>query len=157
VTTTGVTLNQGFAGTRGASVLTLTQDATIANQFDVPAATTFTPDQVTTLLQGQLYAIAVSAAYRNGEVRGQLAPPNIAVVGTQLNGSQEVPPLTNNAGGEGFAFTTIDDSANTVTSVVVPLGFNDITDVEIDTGGIGATGSKLIALTNSAATPGQSP
>jgi hypothetical protein len=155
VTTTGVTINQGFAGTSGASVLTLTQDATIANQLDVPAATTFTPDQVTTLLQGQLYAIAVSAAYPYGEVRGQLAPPNIAVVGTQLNGSQAVPPLPDNAGGEGFAFTTIDDSANTVTSVVVPIGLNDITDVEIDTGALGATGSKLVALTNSAATPWQ--
>ena len=152
VTATGITINQAFAGATGASVITLMQNATITNEFDVPSGTTLTADQVTTLLQGGLYVIATSAANPNGEVRAQLTPSNITVVWTTLAGSQEVPPVTITA--TGVAAITVDSVANTVTVNLNTTGVSDATDAEIDTGAAGATGPKLVALTASMANTG---
>jgi hypothetical protein len=152
VTATGISINQGFAGATGASVITLMQNATITNEFDVPAGTTLTADQVTALLQGGLYVIATSAANPNGEVRAQLAPSNITVVWATLAGSQEVPPVTITAAG--VAAITVDSIANTVTVNLNTTGVSDATDAEIDTGASGATGPKLVALIANTANTG---
>lgn len=87
VTATGVTLNSGFAGATGASVVTLTKNTTITNEWDLPSSAMLTADQVTALLQGGLYVEAISAANPTGEVRGQLAPSNITVTWAALAGS----------------------------------------------------------------------
>ena len=147
VTATGVTLNAGFAGSTGAGVITLTKNATITNEWDLPASAMLTAEQVTALLEGGLYVQAVSAANTGGEVRGQLAPPNITVVWAALTGSQEVTPVTTTA--TGTAALTVDSVANTLTVYLNTTGVTAPTGAEVDTGAKGAAGTKLVALTQS--------
>ena len=152
VTATGVTLNSGFAGATGASVVTLTKNTTITNEWDLPSSAMLTADQVTALLQGGLYVEAISAANPTGEVRGQLAPSNITVTWAALAGSGEVTPVTTTA--TGVAAVTVDSVANTVTVYLNTTGVTDATGAEVDTGAPGATGAKLVALTQSTTAPG---
>ena len=152
VTATGVTLNSGFAGATGASVVTLTHNATIANEWDLPASAMLTAEQVTTLQQGGFYIQAVSAANPNGAARGQLTLSNITVTWATLAGSQEVTPVTTTA--TGTAAVTVDSVANTVTVYLNTTGVTDATGAEVDTGAKGAAGTKLVALTQSTTAPG---
>ena len=147
VTATAVTLNSGFAGSTGASIVTLTKNATITNEWDLPSSALLTAEQVTSLLQGGIYVLATSAANTTGEVRGQLTPSNITVVWTALAGSQEVPAVTITA--TGTAAVTVDSMANTVTVYLNSTGITDATGAELETGAAGAVGAKLVALTQS--------
>ena len=152
VTAAGVTLNAGFAGTTGSSVVTLMKNATITNEWDLPSSTMLTAEQVTALLQGGIYVLATSAANPTGEVRGQLTPPDITVAWAALAGSQEVPAVTTTA--TGMAAATVDSVANTVTVYLTTTGVVNPTGAELDTGAQGATGTKLVALTQSTTTMG---
>ena len=145
VTATGVTLNSGFAGSTGASVVTLVKNTTITNEWDLPASAMLTAEQVVALLEGGLYVQAVSAAHTGGEVRGQLAPPNITVAWAALAGSQEVTPVTTTA--TGTAALTIDSVLNILTVYLNTTGVTGPTGAEVDTGAKGAAGTKLVALT----------
>jgi CHRD domain/Bacterial Ig domain len=145
VTATAVTINEAFAGNTGASLITLAANAGTAGEWDVPAGALLTADQVTALLQGKLYVIAMSAANPSGELRGQITPANVTVTFAALAGSQEVPPVTISA--SGVAAATVDALANTVTVHVNATGVDDATAAEVDTAATGATGPKLVALT----------
>jgi hypothetical protein len=152
VTATGVGLYEGFAGATGMSVVTLTQNATTAGEWDLSANAMLTADQVTALLQGGIYLSAASTANPNGEIRGQIVPSNITVAWTTLSGAQEVPPVTITAAG--VAATTVDSVANTVTLYINSTGVNDATGAELDTGAQGAVGIKLVALAKSSVNMG---
>jgi hypothetical protein len=145
VNATAVTINEGFAGSTGAGVITLTANAGTAAEWDVASGALLTPDQVTALLEGRLYVIATSAANPAGELRGQITPANVTVTFAALAGSQEVPPLTSSAAG--VAAATVDALANKLTVHVNSTGVNDATAAEVDTAAAGATGPKLVALT----------
>ena len=147
VTATAVTLNSGFAGTTGASIVTLTKNATITNEWDFPTSAMLTAEQVTSLLQGGIYVLATSAANPSGAVRGQLTPSNITVVWAALAGSQEVPAVTITA--SGTAAVTVDSVADTVSVYLNTTGITDATSAELETGAQGAVGTKLVALTQS--------
>ncbi len=152
VSATAVTINEAFAGSTGASVITLAANASTAGEWDVPAGALLTADQVTALLEGKLYVLAISAANASGELRGQIAPANVSVTFANLAGSQEVPPVTISA--SGVAATTVDNVANTVTVHVNATGVNDATAAEVDTAATGAAGPKLIALTKDSVNAG---
>jgi hypothetical protein len=145
VSATAVTINEAFAGTSGAGVITLTANAGTAGEWDVPAGALLTADQVTALLEGKLYVVATSAANPAGELRGQITPANVTVTFAALAGSQEVPPVANAA--SGMAAATVDASANKLTVHLNSTGVNDATAAEVDTAAAGATGPKLVALT----------
>jgi len=145
VTATAVTLNEAFAGATGAGVITLAANGVTAGEWDVPAGALLTADQVTALLQGKLYVIAVSAADPAGEIRGQITPDNVTVIFSDLAGSQEVPPVTVTA--SGVAATTVDSAASTLTVHLNSTGVDDATAAELDTAASGATGPRLVALT----------
>jgi hypothetical protein len=145
VTATAVNLYEGFAGMAGGSLVMLTQNTTMAGEWDLSASAMLTADQVTALLQGGLYIQALSAANPAGEIRGQITPANISVVWTLLSGAQEVPPVTISAAG--VAATTVDSVANTVSVYILSTGVTDATAAELDTGATGKVGTKLVALT----------
>src|SRR6185312_1015591 len=75
---TAVSLNEAFAGNSGAPLITLHEGAG-SGEWDLPAAALLTAEQVTALLQGKLYLVAVSAAHPGGEVRGQVTPAGVMV------------------------------------------------------------------------------
>lgn len=145
VNATAVTINEAFAGSTGAGLITLAANAGTAGEWDVAAGALLTADQVTALLQGKLYVIATSAANPAGELRGQITPANVTVTFAQLAGSQEVPPVA--IAGSGMAAATVDALANKLTVHVNSTGVNDATAAELDTAAAGATGPKLVALT----------
>ena len=145
VTATAVTINEAFAGTTGAGVITLAANAGTAGEWDVPAGALLTADQMTALLQGKLYVIATSAANPAGEIRGQITPDKVTVIFSDLAGSQEVPAVTVTA--SGVAATTLDSAASTLTVHLNSTGVADATAAELDTAAAGAIGPKLVALT----------
>jgi mono/diheme cytochrome c family protein len=152
VTATAVTINEGFAGNSGATLITLTANAGTPGEWDVPAGALLTSDQLTALLQGKLYAIATSAANPGGEVRGQITPANVRVVFAALAGGQEVPAVTITAAG--VAAVTVDSTANTVSVHLHATGVDDATAAAVDTAAAGATGPQLTALTKDAVVAG---
>ena len=151
LTATAVTLNQAFAGEHGAVLVTLSPGGNGAG-WDVPAGALLTAEQVTALLQGGLYLTAATAANPDGELRGQIAPTNVAVIFSVLNGAQEVPSVASNA--TGVAATTVDTVANTLTVHVHATGVDDASAAEVDDGAAGATGPQLAALNRDDLDPG---
>jgi len=152
IVSTAVTINEGFAGAAGPGLVALARNGATAGEWDVPAGSLLTTDQVNALLQGKLYVKAASAANPNGEIRGQIAPANISVIFADLSGAQEVPAVGGAAAG--VAATTVDAQANTVSVHVHATGVDDATAAEVDNGAAGSTGTKLVALTQDAVQPG---
>ena len=145
LTATGAHVYEAFAGSTGASLITLAQNTSNASEWDVPAGALLTADQVSALLEGKLYVAVASAANPNGEIRGQILPSNVTVVWAALSGSEEVPPVTITA--SGVAATTVDSSANVVSVHINSTGVDDATVAQLDTGARGATGPTLLTLT----------
>jgi hypothetical protein len=118
-----VTINEGFAGSSGEAVIALAPHAGSAVEWEVPANTQLSADQVAALAQGRLYVIATSAAHPNGEIRGQLAPDNVRVTFSELSASPEAQALGMRA--SGVAATTVDTRAGTLTVHVNTAGVED--------------------------------
>jgi CHRD domain/Bacterial Ig domain len=145
ITPTGALVAEGFAGSTGTTLVTLTANGTTSAEWDVPPGSLLTADVVTALLQGKLYVTVQSAAHPNGEIRGQILPSNVTVVWTALTGSAEPTPVTIAA--SGVAATTVDATANTVSIHINSTGVNDATAANLDTGAISAVGTLLVSLT----------
>jgi CHRD domain/Bacterial Ig domain len=129
---TGVTINEGFAGSSGAAVIRLSPASSAAGEWQVPDGALLTPEQVNALTQGRLYVIATSAANPGGEVRGQIAPQNVIVSFSDLAASQEAAAMGIVA--SGVAATTVDTSANTLTIHVNSSGVDDAMSAQVSTG-----------------------
>ena len=134
-TANAVTINEGFAGSSGAAQIALTPRAAGGADWQVPARTLFTAEQLTALMQGGLYVIATSAAHPGGEVRGQLAPDNIKVSFSPLAAAPEAAELGITA--QGVAATTLDSAAGTLTIHVNSTGVDDA--MAAQAGGAGVT------------------
>ena len=143
-----VTLNEGFAGTSGDAVLALTPSAGKPGVWNVPAGAELTPQQLAALGQGKLYVIATSAAFPNGEIRGQLAPGSVQVSFTALKPTAEAAG-TFGAGVSAMAATTLDTGAGRLTVHVSSSGVEDTTAATVTSGG-----SKLAELSRDAVEPG---
>ena len=89
-TVTSAAIFQGFAGQTGTTQIPLTLNAANPKEWDVPTGTVLTPAQVTMLLQGSMYAQVASAAFPNGEIRGQIIPAGVSVTWSPVSGTQEV-------------------------------------------------------------------
>jgi hypothetical protein len=151
VRATAVTLNEAFAGNRGALLLALLPGAG-TGEWDVPAGALLTAEQITALLQGGLYLTASSAANPGGELRGQITPANVTVIFSAMSGAQEVPRVAINA--SGVAATTVDTVAHTLSVHVHASGVDDAMAGEVADGAPGATGARLEALTRDDIDPG---
>jgi len=148
---TAVSLNEAFAGNSGAPLITLHEGAG-SGEWDLPAAALLTAEQVTALLQGKLYLVAVSAAHPGGEVRGQVIPAGVMVSFAGMDGAQEVPPVSIAA--TGSAAVTVDTAAGTLTVHVHAAGVDDAMAAAVDDGAMGTTGGKLTALAKDPVDPG---
>jgi hypothetical protein len=118
-----VTINQGFAGSRGEAVVALAPRAGSQGVWDVPANVTLTAEQTVALGRGGLHVIAASAANPGGEIRGQLAPAGVHVSFSELSASPEARALGMLA--SGVAATTVDSRAGTLTVHVNSAGVED--------------------------------
>jgi hypothetical protein len=120
---THVSINEGFAGSSGASLIMLTPGAAGTLEWQLPAGALLTAEQLTALMQGRLYVVATSAAHPEGEVRGQLVPANIKVMFSPLSAAPAAAEL--GIAAHGMAATTLDTSAGTLTIHVNTSGVED--------------------------------
>jgi CHRD domain/Bacterial Ig domain len=136
-----VTINQAFAGATGPVVIRLAPGGA-SGEWAVPPGALLAADQLLALQHGGLYVIATSAAHPLGEIRGQIAPPNITVTFSELSRTNDVP--RESTGVRGVAATTVDTLARTLSVHVNSSGVDDADASEVDTGA--ARGAKLAAL-----------
>jgi hypothetical protein len=144
-TATSAAIFQGFAGQTGTIQIPLTQNGANPKEWDVPAGTVFTQPQLTMLLQGSMYIQVTSAAFPNGEIRGQVIPAGVTVTWSPLSGLQEVPIVATQA--TGTVATTVDILANNVSVFVNTTGVTGVTTAQLFNGAAGAVGTELVALT----------
>ena len=138
---TAVTINEGFAGAAGPALIRLSPSGDNTAQWEVPANALLTAEQLTALSQGKLYVIATSAANPRGEIRGQIAPDNVAVTFSTMAPAAEASSVSLAAGG--VVATTVDKSAYTLSIQVNSTGVDDADAAEVDSA---ATGRKLAVL-----------
>ena len=132
---TAVTLNEGFAGATGPTVVRLSPSAANATEWSVPAGALLTAEQLRSLAQGKLYVIAASAAHPRGEIRGQITPANVVVTFSAMalvRGAQGVA-----VGATGVIATTFDRSAHTLSIHVNSTGVEEADAAEVDSTGTG--------------------
>ena len=138
---TAVTINEGFAGATGPALIRLSPSGDNTAEWEVPADALLTAEQLTALSQGKLYVIATSAANPRGEIRGQIAPDNVAVTFSTMAPAAEARSVSLAA--EGVVATTVDKSAHTLSIHVNSTGVDDADAAQVDSA---ATGRKLAVL-----------
>ena len=151
VTLTGVTadtvsLAQGFAGEAGTEVVALTQDN--ASTWSVPANTTLSDAQRSSLDTGELFVQVSTAAAPMGALRGQIIPTDIVLIITDITEAQSIPPTGSSATAVGFV--TVNTSDGSLAARVNTSNFPDATIAHIHQMLAGATGGILINLSQDA-------
>ena len=141
LTATSVSINEGFAGASGPTLIRLTPSGDDASEWRIPANALLTAEQLTALSQGKLYVIATSAAHPRGEIRGQITPDNVAVTFSTMVPDPQAQSIS--AAASGVIATTVDKSAHTLSVHVNSTGVDDADAAAL---GSTATGRTLAAL-----------
>ncbi|MEL7020596.1 MAG: CHRD domain-containing protein, partial [Bacteroidota bacterium] len=156
----GAHLHLGYAGQNGAVIrslsITLDEDQK-GGQFLVENNTfELTEQERTALLNRQLYINIHSAAFPNGELRGQLLPPNTEVYVANLSGSEEVPAVI--SGGRGAVVLDLQDTILTVSGSFDQLDgtFAATTGAHLHLGLAGQNGDVIFPLQITVAEDGKS-
>lgn len=158
VTVSGITatlahIHDAFAGSAGPVIVNFVQSGTDPNRWDAEAGAILTADQINELLAGKLYVNVHSAAYPQGEIRGQLKPENISVVFTAMSGTEVVPAVTTAA--TGIAVTTVDATALMGTVHATATGVDDATEAHVHKAAAASNNAAaLFALTKDTVSPG---
>lgn len=145
VTVSGMTptmahIHSGVAGTNGAVLIDLVQVSGQANQYRVPDNTVLNPAQIAAFKSGGLYLNVHSAAFPNGEVRGQI---NREVQLARLSGLQELEQNKSTASGLGVI--AVDPDSRNAEVTVTYAGLTP-TMAHLHTGAIGTKGDVLIDM-----------
>ena len=148
VSATAAHIHDGVAGVNGGVIVPLAETTAGSGTWAVPAGTVLTEAQATAFAAGGLYFNAHSAANQGGEIRGQIGRQ---VFAAQLGAAQEVPINTSTATGNGFI--SFDPVTKAFTARLALSGIS-ATGAHIHTGAIGANGSVLFQLTETAAGSG---
>jgi hypothetical protein len=144
VVATAAHVHRAYAGANGPVLIELTADPAVAGRLNVPAGSTLTAEQVDALLDGELYLNAHSAAFPNGEIRGQILPAGWSVVPASLTGREQVPLLSTPITGSGAL--TIDPATRRVHAHVSLVGLDDATAAHVHRGIAGTNGAVIVSL-----------
>lgn len=148
---TGARVRQAFAGANGASLVSLVQDSADNTRFSVEGAG-LSQTAFDALLAGGVYLSVESASRPSGHVRGQVAPPGILVLFTDLEGLQEIPAVATNARGRGAV--TVNTTSRVASIHLNAQGANDATAAHLHSGVAGTAGGILVGLTQDGSAPG---
>lgn len=138
----------GFAGINGGIIVPLDPDATVANRFNVPAATVLSPVNLASFLAGGTYTNVHTAANPGGEVRGQIVAGDIDVVRCVATGDFEVPPVATAA--SGVVYTTVSTGITDTGAVVTNVrtsGLADANAAHLHQGFAGLNGGIIVPMT----------
>jgi CHRD domain/Bacterial Ig domain len=153
ITATLAHIHRGYAGTAGPVIVNFVRSPTDPTRWEPQAGGMLTADQITELMTGKLYVNVHSAAYPQGEIRGQIQPDNIDVVTSVMNGSAVVPAVTTAA--SGIAAATLDSLAGNATVHVNATGVDDATEAHVHKAAAGANNATaFISLSKDAANLG---
>jgi hypothetical protein len=149
---TGSHIHDGFAGQNGGVVVPLTQDGGDVGHWFAEGAQ-FDADGLAAYLTGRLYVNLHTPANPGGEVRGQIAPRDIRVLLSPMDGAQVVPAVVTTA--TGTAATTTDLASRSFVAFINATGVDDATSASIHTGAPGENGDEVLALQQTVGQPGQ--
>ncbi len=138
-------VHQGPAGVNGAILIGLNQDPSDVKHWQSDGAV-LDAAGLQAFDAAQLYINVHTPANPGGEIRGQIVPPNKAVLFVPLSGSEEVPPVVINA--RATAAITYDPSfaAGDIEVHINTLGLDDSVAAHVHQAPKGANGPVLIGL-----------
>ena len=142
-TVTALHIHQGFAGANGPVIAGFTVDNANGS---AQLSTTLNAAQLATFLQGGTYLNLHTAANPAGQLRGQIAPANIQVLFTRIEGQQENPPVATSSTGLGYL--TVNTATAAIVANVIVNGFTP-TMTHIHNGFAGENGPVIVGLTQS--------
>ncbi len=145
LTATAAHIHIADAGSNGPVIVPLTQSATDASIWAVPAGTVLTAAQADALAAGGLYFNAHSSEFPSGEVRGQIGRQ---VYNARLVGAQENPGNASTATAAGFV--SVDPTTNRYVARITVTGL-PATAAHIHTGAVGVNGGVTVPLTEATA------
>jgi hypothetical protein len=147
MTASAVHMHAGFPTISGTAIIALTLDPATSRWTVPPNATLTTANfdaQVNKLLSGQLYIDAHSAAYPEGELRGQLLTKAMSLVFGTLTGAKEVPQI--NSEGSGIVSILEDRAEQTFRIHARTIGLSDIRGIAVQRGPGDVTVSNVLFL-----------
>ena len=148
---TAAHLHDGYAGTSGGVAIGLSQDpGNVAHWSTVD--TPIDAAQLAALRSGQYYINIHTPANPGGEIRGQVAPPPVEVLFTNMSGGQEVPTVASAA--SALAASTVDLETGLLTIHVNASGATDATGAHIHLAFAGENGGVLVPLQQDAGDAG---
>jgi hypothetical protein len=138
-------VHDGIAGTNGPVLIGLNQDPADVKHWSSDAAV-LDATGLAAFDAGELYINVHTPANPNGEVRGQIVPPGMAVLFVPMSGDQEVPPVTTNA--RAVAAITLDPAFPTgdIAVHVNALGLDDAVAAHVHQAPVGANGPVVVGL-----------
>ena len=141
-----VKVNSGRLGMNGAEVVSLVQNDANKNLWSVKS--TFTDDNVKSLLQGSLYVLAATSTHTNGVLRGQiLSSEHYRILAFSLDSAQLVPSLENASSGNGYGAFNLMTKALELRIVTEQLTSTASASAKIHAGAIGQNGDSIYELT----------
>jgi hypothetical protein len=138
---TAAHIHSGGAGINGPIIFPLTETAAGSGVWVAAADATLSEAQLTLLREGGLYFNAHSAAFPNGEIRGQIAR-EVGIA--RLSGAEEVPPTPSTATGTA---TLVIDPRTRVASGSLMLSGLTANAAHVHIGAVGVNGPIIVPLT----------
>jgi hypothetical protein len=145
-------IHQGYAGENGPVLIGLEQDTLDLGHWSA-SGEQLDGAGLDAYLAGRLYVNLHTPANPGGEIRGQIAPRDIRVLFSALDGDQVVPPVTTAA--SGLAATTVDLASRRLVAFINADGVDDATSAGVHEGPMGENGAEVLALEQTPMQPGQ--
>jgi hypothetical protein len=137
-------VHQAFAGGNGGVELELEQDPNDVAHWFSSSNTVLDAAQLEALGAGSLYLNVHTPSNPAGEVRGQIAPDNIAVMRLAMTGMQAVPPVVSD--GSAMAAVTLNDATAGIFVNINTSGLDDAAAAHLHSGLAGTTGPIEVEL-----------
>jgi len=143
---TAAHIHHAIAGSTGGIVVTLSQDSSNADQFNIPSGTTLSTSEQSALLNSEYYINVHTAANASGEVRGQIVATNQEVIRVELNGDNQIPTAVTTSN-SGVAYITVNKSTREIRGNITNTGLDNATAIHIHDAFAGTNGSVVTGLT----------
>ena len=144
---TAAHIHTGRIGENGDVLAALVQNSEDVAVWQSPSDLMIDAETFAVLASGGHYVNVHTPAVESGEIRGQILTDNFVLVTFGLDGSQEVPAVTTDAMGDGYALVNTNDYSVEIT--VRTMGVDDATAAHIHTGDRGTNGPVLAGLIQS--------